>query len=668
MAITGHAITPAYVLQSPTDKKGPSNQSIFISQELWFVDLDNHQTSEEYPLGPDPNLSLEDILGFCSQYKLHPFVAYETLSSIIEAPRFRVGFRSTEVIKDLDKRNRYVCALISLFEQRYRYVDIHCKDLGRFFYGTTIDKIDSAWLDDEAEADINHLVGVHHSDVSSSNDGYSKDRIFLPLLHPSCDDCDSSSETNAEIHHSQQITNHHLAGSSSHDRYSKDRIFIPLLHPSYEECDDNEIESEGNPVGNIQSRYHKASSSNDGYSKGIQTCSLLHPSCEAFIISEEVDVRYHAANCVPFEAFTRYRLGENFCCEFHQDSIPSARIEAVTGGKYHGEYRYACYSSDCHVYLSPVEYVVKSQSCDKAEALTYLLSLRDMPVCPEFWENLHSTHHDACKILGIDRGNGKGRNGSDQIMVSITRAAKLGVEVDGEVFFPLADKSIGKDLIARGVVDVSPVGGNIQPKRVRLCYLGLVRPVDDMELGRINPAGLKHFRDLQARNRRSRRCNWYAISTAIPLEEQLRKACLIAKDLSQGGSAGPMTQDVVSMNAGTEKANEIFVQDQGNELSRGKGRLVEKFSSELGRQVEETGWSTKQRVRDAVFHRNYGVKARTLNQCWYSIIKENGYSLVLINQPLREVLNIVEGLNRGSKIVVERSLVEEVESLRAKTN
>jgi hypothetical protein len=169
--MTGHSITPAYVLPNPNDidsktgkpHEAPTNESTFISQQIFGSDLDNHETeiledgTVKYPEGVDLSLTLGNILDFCDIHQLRPFMVYETMSSTDECPRFRVLFCTPEPITDPVLRKKYVEAIRDLFKTRFRYTDPNVTDLSRFYYGTTRNE-DHHYYFEDVHCDLDHIV------------------------------------------------------------------------------------------------------------------------------------------------------------------------------------------------------------------------------------------------------------------------------------------------------------------------------------------------------------------------------------------------------------------------------------------------------------------------------------------------------------------------------
>ncbi|GEM_PF-6822181 len=169
--MTKHSITPAYVLPNPNNidsktgkpHEAPTNESTFISQQIFGGDLDNHETeilengTVKYPEGVDLSLTLGNILDFCDIHQLRPFLIYETMSSTDQCQRFRVLFCTPEPITDPVLRKTYVEAIRDLFKTKFRYTDPNVTDLSRFYYGTTRNE-DHHYYFEDVHCDLDHIV------------------------------------------------------------------------------------------------------------------------------------------------------------------------------------------------------------------------------------------------------------------------------------------------------------------------------------------------------------------------------------------------------------------------------------------------------------------------------------------------------------------------------
>lgn len=216
--LTGHSITPAYVLPNPLDidpKTGkphdaPTNKSLFISQQIFGTDLDNHITemlangTVKYPEGVDLSLTLTNIQSFCSINQLRPFLIYETMSSTDECPRFRVLFCTPEPITDPAMRAHYVEAIRDLFTTKFRYTDHSVTDVCRFFYGTTRND-DSQYYFDPVCCDLDHITQKRLNEDTLGTDldnnnyvlRYKDQGQCLPYL----DSISTPGESNGDIYH-----------------------------------------------------------------------------------------------------------------------------------------------------------------------------------------------------------------------------------------------------------------------------------------------------------------------------------------------------------------------------------------------------------------------------------------------------------------------------------
>lgn len=107
----------------PTDSKGIKAED-WIAQNTYFVDIDNDKDGALQ--------TIEKSLEICNKYNIHPVFIYETFSSTIEKPKYRLVFCMNETITDTNQRKLILETLIRLFPQ----ADSACKNADRIFLGT----------------------------------------------------------------------------------------------------------------------------------------------------------------------------------------------------------------------------------------------------------------------------------------------------------------------------------------------------------------------------------------------------------------------------------------------------------------------------------------------------------------------------------------------------
>lgn len=107
----------------PTDSKGIKAED-WIAQNTYLVDIDNDKDGALQ--------TIEKSLEICNKYNIHPIFIYETFSSTIEKPKYRLVFCMNETITDTNRRKLILETLIRLFPQ----ADSACKNADRIFLGT----------------------------------------------------------------------------------------------------------------------------------------------------------------------------------------------------------------------------------------------------------------------------------------------------------------------------------------------------------------------------------------------------------------------------------------------------------------------------------------------------------------------------------------------------
>lgn len=135
--LQGQTIVPSYV------HGAISSQYTFISQQLWMIDVDNH----------DASVTVNTVIEAVRSLGLEPWFIYETFSSTPEVGRWRVCLLSNEEVTDETVRaiimDKLLGAVGSILE-----VDTHCKDTCRLFYGGS----KQAYYNEDARVTIGTLL------------------------------------------------------------------------------------------------------------------------------------------------------------------------------------------------------------------------------------------------------------------------------------------------------------------------------------------------------------------------------------------------------------------------------------------------------------------------------------------------------------------------------
>jgi hypothetical protein len=592
----GQSITPAFLLKSGPEK-GPSKSSKFISQQLWMVDIDNHNDFDKKGNRrlPDENLCIANIFTICEAYQCQPFLVYESFSSTRSLPRYRVAFISSEPITDMETRNRVAEAFYWIFKSEFCYTDKKSKEVAQLFYGTSRDRI--LHIDYNAVFDVQALIQSCPVNMAAGLSGVAGNVRGVGLEHENRD------------------------------------VEQPLQNPS----------------NNHTKNKHAY------ITWGIKNC--------------ETDPRYIESNRVPWDHLTRYSAGEDFCCEFHDDSSPSAAIAEVDRG--HGiEYFYFCRAEGCkHRRLSQVEYLHETQKITKTTALKKVLRCRQEvePLC-ELLDKLSTVRKDYPEESRAWRF---AVTNSDEILKLFVEAAiENSIVVGDSVRFPLAESAICAELNKRNVPGRSAEAVHRKVKDFE-CYAFLIRSVSDEEMEEI-PGALDYFVAEQGEQKHARHCKWWEIPLKVDLRESIRAATERLRDDKQRGKRGCITREGVLMTKSPEEADRLFNQDIGREVSQVTVNLYRVAKLVLRGLLDTYGWTQEWRILEFLagnwtyqgFKCFMGQerKKQKLREIWPGLLEDLDAEFRVINQGLRKRFGIPDSINQGTKIVYRR--IEKVQAYR----
>lgn len=592
----GQSITPAYLLKSGQEK-GPSKSSKFVSQQLWMVDIDNHDDVDKQGNRrfPDEKLCIANILALCLARQCEPFIVYETFGSTRSLPRYRVGFISEEPITDLETRNRVAEALCSIFKSEFRYTDEKSKEIAQLFYGTLPDRI----------------VRVRYNAVF---------------------------DTQALLRSCSVINASEVSGKAGDVRGSG-------IEPKSLDAQ-QPLQNPSNKYNNTQYAYITWNMKQDN-----------------------TDARYIEANRVPWDHLTRYRLGEKFHCEFHEDETSSAAIVPIDRG-YGTEYFYSCLAESCeHQQLSLVEYLHQTQGISKTTALRKVLAYR--PEVQPFYELLDKLNALRNDYPEESRAWRFAVTNSDEILkIFVETAMENSIVVGDSVWFPLAESAVCAELNKRNVPGRSPEAVHRKVKDFE-CYGFLVRGVGDEELRKI-PGAFDYFVAEQEKQGRARHCKWWALPLNPDLGECIRAATKRLRVDKQQGKRGCITREAVLIRQGTEEADRLFDQDTSREVSEVTINLYHVAKLVLRGLLDTYGWTQERRILDFLggnwTHEGFTCfmgkerKRSKLQELWPRLLEDLSAEFRVINKGLRERFGIPATVSRGTKIVYRR--IEQVRSYR----
>lgn len=129
----------------------------WLGQQLFAADIDNNAELQ----------SLEQIVYICERECIEPFIIHESFSSKPEARKWRVIFRTEELVQDIGEALGIQRCLADLFGG-----DSAVCDVARLYYGTNKP---ITYFDKDAILDVAELGELNKTLVTQSNKGYDLD-------------------------------------------------------------------------------------------------------------------------------------------------------------------------------------------------------------------------------------------------------------------------------------------------------------------------------------------------------------------------------------------------------------------------------------------------------------------------------------------------------------
>lgn len=139
---TGHTIIPAVMY-------GGTKAENWVEQQLFEVDIDN--TDDGKIIKP------EEVINLLINNGIHPFAYYYTFSSTEEKPKFRLLFKTDELINDINKAKFIIETLVEFIPQS----DHACVNVNRLYHGTNAQEKEVIMLDENAIITLNDIVRIY---------------------------------------------------------------------------------------------------------------------------------------------------------------------------------------------------------------------------------------------------------------------------------------------------------------------------------------------------------------------------------------------------------------------------------------------------------------------------------------------------------------------------
>lgn len=140
---TGHTIIPAVMY-------GGTKSENWVEQQLFEVDVDNNNQDEKI-------VSLDEVIRLLKDNNIYPFAYYHTFSSSIEKPKFRLLFKTDEIINDVNKAKFIIKTLVEFIPQS----DNMCVNINRLYHGTNAQEKEVIMLDENAIITLDDIVRIY---------------------------------------------------------------------------------------------------------------------------------------------------------------------------------------------------------------------------------------------------------------------------------------------------------------------------------------------------------------------------------------------------------------------------------------------------------------------------------------------------------------------------
>lgn len=139
---TGHTIIPAVMY-------GGTKAENWVEQQLFEIDVDN--------INPGKIVWPEEVIKLLKDNNINPFAYYYTFSSTDEKPKFRLLFKTDEVINDVKKAKFIIETLVEFIPQS----DHACVNVNRLYHGTNAQEKEVIMLDENAIITLNDIVRIY---------------------------------------------------------------------------------------------------------------------------------------------------------------------------------------------------------------------------------------------------------------------------------------------------------------------------------------------------------------------------------------------------------------------------------------------------------------------------------------------------------------------------
>jgi P4 family phage/plasmid primase-like protien len=158
---TGHTIIPAVMY-------GGTKAENWVEQQLFEIDVDN---SEEADI-----IKPEEVINVLKDNNIYPFAYYYTFSSTDNKPKFRLLFKTDEVINDINKAKFIIKTLVDFIPQS----DHACINVNRLYHGTNAQEKEVIMLEENAVITFDDIIRIYKNPDEEKR--INKDNSFWTMV------------------------------------------------------------------------------------------------------------------------------------------------------------------------------------------------------------------------------------------------------------------------------------------------------------------------------------------------------------------------------------------------------------------------------------------------------------------------------------------------------
>lgn len=685
-ATSGHTFICANLKHTEDDlKKMKQGKSVgasrrhWVSQELFGLDIDNEievgtkKDKRKIRLKGDQYLTLEKILDLCKKGNIHPAFIYTTFSHSEELNKFRIIFKASRVVSDLEERTKVMKVLYDVFTvDELVLPDPRCTDEARLFFpGQEV-----VYSNYEGEPlDIDSIVKAHVTKeelkknssskaIKKSNEATVKevliDNEYVKFLRSMRVDSLIENEDFPTYLKgvSERVGDHSNPYGIWNARKKRETGTIHIIYNNNRYCSRNSKNGCNEAT---------AKSTEGEISADITFPSLSFRGDRAFAALPED--YYSIVETFPFGALLGLPSEENISCVLpgHIDNNPSARISLIEheGKK---KYAYKCFGCMGEEYYDIFTFLEVVMGWSHSEAKMFINKVLNIAhetswqkdkklEISEYGDYILSSTSFAHEypILAKELKKAKAYGILDAFLYEAKRMIydKETIGIDEAIFFA-GVRRIQNVLISfqkRNKYETYGTGlSSVHPKIKFLSRLGLIEPLKD-ESGPVKL--IKQAHQERISNIYRYRLSFYKIPSFT--HEMLDEAERRAIEMNSLGMKRAYYSRQMELFATEEKeADRVYVQDLGKGLSEDTAKFFIKITEVSGKLLEK-GYFTEKELLSAHSIRKTKEKKKLLATVMPRLLQTLDIQKVRCNNYYREKFELNQVKNKMNSFIFIKS-------------